>query len=117
VTVWASGLRNNADGVLLAIRNGQGRPYPCDSESGVSRHGARAGALKSGCKAIVTAQRFKSSDYLEMLRSVAARLPALRFMIHLGEESQPGMIAFSEVSLREDPAERKRIGELAKRCN
>src|SRR2546426_5800081 len=69
--------------------------------------------LKSGCKAIVTAQRFKSSDYLEMLRSVAPRLPALRFMIHLGEESQPGMIAFSEVSLRGGSAERKRIGELA----
>jgi fatty-acyl-CoA synthase len=68
---------------------------------------------KSGCKAIVTAQRFKSGDYLEMLRSVAPGLPALRFMIHLGEDSQTGMIPFAEVSRRGGPAERARIAELA----
>ncbi|HYR89712.1 MAG TPA: AMP-binding protein [Terriglobia bacterium] len=69
--------------------------------------------VKSGCKAIVTAQRFKSSDYLEMLRAVAPRLPALHFLIHIGEGSQAGMIPFSDVLLRGGSSERARIAELA----
>ena len=68
-------------------------------------------ALKlSGCRGVVIASRFKSSDYLSMLRSLApeldvcapgalqaARLPALEVVIHLDDEAQAGMIAFDEV--------------------
>jgi fatty-acyl-CoA synthase len=61
----------------------------------------------SGCRALVTASRFKSSDYLEMVRTLVPdpeaprtgdrRLPDLQFVIHLDPEPQAGMIAFDEV--------------------
>src|ERR1700730_6013988 len=54
---------------------------------------------KSGCRALITAARFKNNDYLAMIRALAepARLPHLRTVIHLDEEPQPGMIAFADV--------------------
>ncbi|WP_312794042.1 AMP-binding protein [Tianweitania sp.] len=66
---------------------------------------------KVGCKALVTAESFKSSDYLQMLATLApeiasatsghlnsARLPDLKFVIHMGEGSRRGMLSFTEVS-------------------
>src|SRR6267142_5116111 len=110
VGIWSP---NNAEWVLLQFATARAGLILVTLNPAYRVMELEQALLKSGCKAIVTAQRFKSSDYLEMLRSVAPRLPALRFMIHLGEESQPGMIAFPEVSLRGGSAERKRIGELA----
>src|SRR5580658_8814775 len=62
---------------------------------------------KSGCVALVTASRFKSSDYLAMLRDLApelaiaspgnlhaAKLPGLRLVITIGAESHKGMVPF-----------------------
>ena len=62
---------------------------------------------KVGCRAIVSASRFKSSDYLAMLAELApeldrcppgalaaARLPALQMVIRLGSEVSPGMLNF-----------------------
>ncbi len=64
---------------------------------------------QSGCCAIVTAVQFKSSNYVEMLSSLApehkdsqpgqinsARLPELKTIIHLGTESIPGMYTWNE---------------------
>ena len=72
---------------------------------------------KVGCVALVTAARFKSSDYLAMLRDLApelatatpgqlqaARLPALRAVIAMGEEAQPGMLRFDDVARTPDVA-------------
>jgi len=82
----------------------------------------------SGCKALVTASRFKTSDYLTMLRDLApelagtapgdlrsARLPDLRIGIHLDPADQPGMLKFAEVSGRGGAAEQERLKELAGR--
>jgi fatty-acyl-CoA synthase len=65
---------------------------------------------KSGCKGLITADQFKKSNYLEVLRYLAPeylgsqagefrsqRLPYLRWTIHLGSENLPGMISFAEV--------------------
>ncbi len=66
---------------------------------------------KVGCKAIVTAASFKTSDYLKMLRDLApelaqcapgelqaAKLPELRLIIRMGTERSPGMMNFDDVS-------------------
>jgi fatty-acyl-CoA synthase len=66
---------------------------------------------KVGCKALVTATRFKTSDYLGMLGALApelataepgklkaAKLPLLTTIIRMGEERTPGMLNFAEVS-------------------
>jgi fatty-acyl-CoA synthase len=62
------------------------------------------------CKAIVIADRFKSSDYQAMLGQLApeleqavpgdlraARLPHLRAVVSMSDEPRPGMLRFSDV--------------------
>ncbi len=64
---------------------------------------------KVGCSALVTMTSFKSSDYRAMLRELAPelgtcaagqlhapRLPALRLVVHLGEDAEPGMLRFAD---------------------
>ena len=67
----------------------------------------------SGCRAIVSAERLKSSRYLEMLRTLApeldscepgqlqaARLPSLQIVIRMGDERTPGMLNYPELLSR-----------------
>ena len=81
---------------------------------------------KVGCRALVTATAFKTSDYASMLTQLApelahaepgrlraARLPALELVIQIGGRSIPGALAFEDVAARGGPAERARLAELA----
>jgi fatty-acyl-CoA synthase len=81
---------------------------------------------KVGCKALILAERFKTSDYVGMVRELApelghaqpgklesARLPALRSVVLLGDSWHPGTFRFSEIMTRGGAPERKRIAELA----
>jgi fatty-acyl-CoA synthase len=81
---------------------------------------------KGGCVALVTAARFKTSDYHAMLRELApelrtaspgnlhaARLPQLRLVITIGPDDAPGMMRFDDVSGRARDAERHRLAALA----
>jgi fatty-acyl-CoA synthase len=74
---------------------------------------------KVGVKAIVAAEAFKSSRYLEMLQALApelassepgalqaARLPSLRWVIRMGEGETPGMIRYADVLARGAGVER-----------
>ncbi len=80
---------------------------------------------KVGCKALITAGAFKSSDYVAMLRELApeldicapgeleaARLPDLRLVIRLGDEITLGMVNYADVPL--DGGD-QRLAELAGR--
>ena len=51
----------------------------------------------SGCRAIVSAERLKTSLYLEMLQKVRPKLPALEFVIRMGDQKTPGMLNYAEV--------------------
>ena len=85
---------------------------------------------KVDCRAIISAERFKTSDYLGMLQELApelahgttgenpeplqcARLPALRKVIRLGEGRTPGMLNFDAVCAMGGDAERARLRDLA----
>jgi fatty-acyl-CoA synthase len=61
----------------------------------------------SGCRALVTAERLKSSMYLQMLQTLApelahsapgelksAKLPALQWIVRMGTEATPGMLNY-----------------------
>lgn len=55
---------------------------------------------KVGCRALITADRFKSTDYLAMLRSLALagdRLPELRHIIRIERGHEPGFIDWDYV--------------------
>jgi fatty-acyl-CoA synthase len=81
---------------------------------------------KVGCSALVTADSFKTSDYITMLRELlpeldgaepgaleSERFPSLRSVIRLGEATTAGMFNYAEVAEGGGAAERKRLGELA----
>ena len=72
---------------------------------------------KVGCRALLTAERFKSSDYLAMLRELAPeldgaepgrlkakRLPKLETVINAGEARHTGMMSFASVMARGEAA-------------
>ncbi|HET8918780.1 MAG TPA: AMP-binding protein [Xanthobacteraceae bacterium] len=81
--------------------------------------------VKVGCKALILAERFKTSDYIGMLRELApelreaqpgklaaARLPSLRSVILLGDAWHPGTFRISEIVTRGGPEEAERIAAL-----
>jgi fatty-acyl-CoA synthase len=66
---------------------------------------------KVGCRAVVIAERFKSSDYVGMIQSLAPelatrgsgrlraeRLPHLEMVIQMGATAAPGMLRFDDVA-------------------
>jgi fatty-acyl-CoA synthase len=79
-----------------------------------------------GCRALITARRFKSSDYLQMLNSLAPelpgakpgelrarRLPDLETVIVIGDDSVPGCFGFDQVAAMAEP---RALSELAIRA-
>ncbi len=81
---------------------------------------------KAGCAALITADRFKSSDYLGMLRTLApeiehaepgklaaAKLPDLRAIIRLGSDKTPGMYNFSDITKMGGPEQHRQLEEMA----
>ena len=80
---------------------------------------------KVGCRALVTATAFKTSDYAAMLlqlapelaqaapgRLRAAKLPALEFVVQIGARTLPGALGFEDISLLGGAAARRRLAEL-----
>jgi fatty-acyl-CoA synthase len=80
---------------------------------------------KVGCKALVTADRFKSSDYVGMLRELmpeigraapgelrAARVPSLQTLIRIGADTVDGFLRFDDVAARAGDAHRQMLAEL-----
>ncbi len=86
----------------------------------------------AGCKALITAARFKSSDYLAMIRSLvpelgtcppgalrAGRLPQLRVVIRMGgsepgDEHTSGMLGFEEACTLGGPGHRLRLDAISR---
>ena len=77
---------------------------------------------KVECKAIITAERFKTSEYLKMLQELApelascepgqlksAKLPHLELVIRMGDGATPGMYNFSDVCKLGGPNEAERL--------
>ncbi len=78
------------------------------------------------CRAIITAASFKTSDYLSMLRSLAPelddagagalrseKLPSLEFVVHLGAETEAGMLRFQDLMDAGTSADASRVRALA----
>lgn len=72
---------------------------------------------KAGVRMIITARRFKSSDYLGMLLALApelpvaepgqlraARLPHLQFVVRMGDDRTPGMLNYADLLAAPDIA-------------
>ncbi len=81
---------------------------------------------KVECRALITADRFKTTDYIAILRSLApelahcppgylaaARLPHLTTVIHMADTDEPGFFTLAAVAAMDAPAGRARLAELA----
>jgi fatty-acyl-CoA synthase len=81
---------------------------------------------KVGCKALITADSFKTSDYVGMLRELAPeiersapgklaakRLPALATLIRIGEDEKRGFLRFADVLTMGGERHRAALAELA----
>jgi fatty-acyl-CoA synthase len=81
---------------------------------------------KVGCRALIAAERLKSSDYLKMLRTLAPelascganelrseRLPHLRLVIRLGQARSPGCLNFDDVMRLGTEADHVRLERIA----
>ena len=80
---------------------------------------------KVGCKALITADRFKTSDYVGMLRELmpeiagskpgelrAARAPSLQTLIRIGADKADGFLRFDDVAALAGDAHRKALADL-----
>ncbi len=85
---------------------------------------------KAGCRALVLADRFKGSDYIEMVRILApeldssgpgklkaARLKSLEIVIKLGPEPLGGFFRFGEVAALGNGMDRQLLVEASARLN
>lgn len=81
---------------------------------------------KVSCKTLITAASFKSSDYIAMLKEIAPeiddceagsliskRLPHLKSIIQIGENTAAGLFAFADIAGKAGDADRQRLLELA----
>ena len=81
---------------------------------------------KVGCKALITAPQFRSSNYLEMIRELvpeidhatpgalqAQRLPQLKTVIRLGSDKTPGYLNFHELTAMVTDQHRDRLKQCA----
>ena len=82
---------------------------------------------KVGCRALITATAFKTSDYMGMLNTLApelaaaqpgylnaAKLPSLRAVIQIGGHTVPGAHSFEAVAAMGRADQHARLAELAK---
>ena len=80
---------------------------------------------KSGCKALISAASFKTSDYLKMIRTLApeleqsepgqlnaAKLPALKIVIGIHDSPGAGMYAFSDIAGLGGDKERAELDDI-----
>jgi fatty-acyl-CoA synthase len=80
---------------------------------------------KVGCRALITAERLKNSDYLSMLRSLvpeldgcaanslsSARLPQLKLVIRLGRTATAGCLNIEDVMQRGTSSDRQRLAQI-----
>ncbi|GAB3757788.1 AMP-binding protein [Ramlibacter monticola] len=105
VGIWS---HNNAEWVLMQLATAQVGLVLVNINPAYRTAEVEYALNKVACKTLVTMARFKTSDYLGMLRELGpAKLPHLRHTVWIDEagrgDEQPGMLRFSELLARGNP--------------
>ena len=124
VGIWSP---NNAEWVVTQFATAKAGLILVNINPAYRTHELDYALNKVGCRALVTASSFKTSDYLAMLRELApelatahpgqlrsARLPRLETVIQIGGRG-PGTIPFAEIAALGTGTQRARLVELADR--
>ena len=124
IGIWSP---NKAEWVVMQFASAKAGLILVNINPAYRLHELEYALNKSGCKALVLARAFKSSDYLGMIRALApelakarpgrldaAKLPSLRLVAVLGEADEVGMLTYAEIAAAGTPASNVKVGELAK---
>ncbi|MGD9507534.1 MAG: AMP-binding protein [Geminicoccaceae bacterium] len=113
VGIWSP---NNAEWVVTQFATAKAGLILVNINPAYRTHELDFALNKVGCRALVTATSFKTSDYLAMLRELGwgagTRLPLLEHVIQIGGSS-PGTIPFPEIAALATGAQRARLAGLA----
>ena len=107
IGIWS---QNNAEWVLTQFATAKAGLILVNINPSYRLHELDYAINKVGCKALILAPVFKTSNYIGMLKTLAPeldkcaprelaseRLPSLKTVIRLGEEKTPGMLNFDDV--------------------
>jgi fatty-acyl-CoA synthase len=125
IGIWSP---NNAEWVITQFAAAKAGLVLVNVNPAYRTHELDYALNKVGCRALVSATAFKSSDYAAMLLSLlpelataapgalrAARVPTLEKIIQIGAHSLPGGFSFSDVAGMGGEAERTRLLDLAEK--
>jgi fatty-acyl-CoA synthase len=123
VGIWSP---NNTEWLLTQLATARAGMVLVCINPAYRLHELDYGLNKAGCRALVTATAFKSSNYAAMLMELlpelqhcaagalqAVRVPALRSIVQIGTHSLPGSFAFDDVMARGGEDERARLIQFA----
>jgi fatty-acyl-CoA synthase len=123
VGIWSP---NNAEWVITQFATAKAGLVLVNINPAYRLHELDYALNKVGCKALLTADSFKTSDYVGMLRELAPeidrstpgklqakRLPSLTTLIRIGADEKPGFLRFSDVFAIGSERHRAQLVELA----
>jgi len=123
VGIWSP---NNLEWILTQFATAKAGLILVNINPAYRAHELEYVLAKVECAALILAPSLKTSNYLDILRSivpeldsarpghlVSQRLPALRCVIRLGEEQTDGMMNFDAVATAGDDAAREELHQLS----
>ncbi|MDE8346124.1 MAG: AMP-binding protein [Acidocella sp.] len=123
IGIWS---QNNTEWVIAQFATAKAGLILVNINPAYRVHELEYALNKVGCVALILADRFKSSDYVAMLTSLApelsscapgklhaARLAQLRIVIRMGDEVTPGMLNFASIPRLAQPADHASLAARA----
>jgi fatty-acyl-CoA synthase len=121
--IWAP---NTAEWVLTQFATAKAGIILVNINPAYRLHELEYALNKAGCRGLILAAAFKSSDYLAMIRGLCPEIdraspgqldsrkaPGLRWVVRLGTERTPGMLSFADIAAAATADSRRRLAELA----
>ncbi|WP_432817058.1 AMP-binding protein [Sulfitobacter sp. JB4-11] len=122
VGVWSP---NNAEWVLAQLATARAGLIQVNINPAYRLNELEYALSAVGCKALILAERFKTSDYIGMVRTLvpelasappgqvsSAALPALKTLVTISEKAHAGCIRFDDLTGLATAADRRRLSEL-----
>ena len=125
IGIWS---QNNLEWVLTQFATAKAGLVMVNINPAYRRAELEYALNKVGCRALILAPEFKTSNYLEMIGDLApelahsavgelkaVRLPTLEYVIRMGSEKSPGMLNFDEFLSDPSSAEMDALEKLGER--
>ncbi|MGH6941368.1 AMP-binding protein [Hypericibacter sp.] len=123
IGIWSP---NNSEWVLTQFATAKAGLILVNINPAYRLHELKYALNKVGCRGLILAASFKTSDYLAMIRETCpeldqakpgalevAAVPSLQWVFRLGTEKSAGMANFADIAAAATPASRERLASLA----